>query len=248
VLKITVITVSYNSDPTIKDTVKSIANQEYPNIEYIVVDGLSTDNTVAILKSYPDVISKVISEKDSGIYDAMNKGIDLATGDIIGVLNADDFYPHHEVLKKVAAIFEDSSIDCCYGDLVYVDSVDTNHIVRRWHSGEFSQKQFYRGWMPPHPTFFVRRSLYERLGLFRLDMGTSADYELMLRFLLKHSAKVSYIPDVLVKMRTGGASNATLTKRLLANRMDRKAWDVNGLKPYPWTLIFKPLSKLTQYI
>ena len=245
---ITLITVSYNSDTTIEDTIKSVASQSYRNIEYIVVDGLSADNTLAILKSYPEVINTVISEKDSGIYDAMNKGINLATGDIVGVLNADDFYTNNDVLQKVAAVFEDPSIDCCYGDLDYVDSVDINRVVRHWHSGEYKSKYFYRGWMPPHPTFFVRRSLYERFESFRLDMGTSADYELMLRFLLKNCARVAYIPDVLVKMRTGGASNATLKKRLQANRMDRKAWHVNGLKPYPWTLVLKPLSKLTQYL
>ncbi len=217
-------------------------------IEHIIIDAQSSDNTLKIINMHCGKNTRIISEPDKGIYDAMNKGISLAVGDVIGILNADDLYTHSDVLQQVATIFEDASIDCCYGDLDYVDSVDVKHIVRRWHSGDYKPELFYRGWMPPHPTFFVRRSLYEQFGTFRLDMGTSADYELMLRFLLKCGARVAYLPDILVKMRTGGASNASLRKRLQANRMDRKAWDVNGLKPYLWTLYLKPLSKLTQYI
>jgi glycosyltransferase involved in cell wall biosynthesis len=199
------------------------------------------------VRAYPH-ISHIVSESDQGIYDAMNKGIRLAQGDIVGILNADDFYASSDILAKVAAIFADPAIDACYGDLVYMDSTDTGKVVRYWRSGAFSPRKFYWGWMPPHPTFFVRRWVYERFGLFNLDLGSAADYELMLRFLVKHQINVAYIPEVLVKMRTGGVSNVSLQNRLKANRMDRKAWTINALKPYPWTLWLKPLRKIGQWV
>ena len=208
----------------------------------------------------------LISEPDNGIYDAMNKGIALATGDIIGMLNADDFYADSRVLARVAAVFEDPAVMGCYGDLVYVKERETLNVNgeksnpspftihpspftlhRYWKAGSFDHTRFVWGWMPPHPTFFVRRSVYERYGTFRLDMGSAADYELMLRFLLKERIRAAYIPSVLVAMRTGGASNASLKSRLRANRMDRRAWKVNGLTPLPWTILCKPLRKLSQW-
>lgn len=219
-------------------------------------------------------ITRLISEPDQGIYDAMNKGIALATGEVIGILNADDFYASPDVLSRVAAVFEDPEVMCCYGDLEYVREAGLSFkdqglriegtapytpsplilhpssfkVVRYWKSGPFSPDSFYSGWMPPHPTFFVRRSIYERFGNFRLDMGSAADYELMLRLLVKHQLRTVYIPAVLVRMRVGGASNESLTARLRANRMDRRAWEVNGLRPYPWTLFCKPLRKVGQYV
>ncbi len=193
-------------------------------------------------------LSQMVSETDLGIYDAMNKGVDRSEGDIIGILNADDFYASPDVLAKVAAVFQDSAIDACYGDLVYVDNTDVGKVVRYWRAGNFSLRKFYWGWMPPHPTFFVRRSVYERFGLFNLDLGSAADYEIMLRFLVTKGIKPAYIPEVLVNMRIGGISNVSWRNRLAANRMDRKAWVVNGLKPYPWTLWLKPLRKIGQWI
>jgi glycosyltransferase len=177
----------------------------------------------------------------------MNKGIRLAQGDIIGILNADDFYTSANVLAKVAEVFEDPTVDACYGDLQYVDRANTGKIVRHWRSGPFSLKKFYWGWMPPHPTFFARRLVYERYGLFNLGLGDSADYELMLRFLLKHQIRTVYIREVLVKMRTGGISSS-LRNRLQANRMNRNAWILNGLESYPWTMWLKPLQKLSQWV
>jgi glycosyltransferase len=242
---ITIITATFNSAQTLCDCLDSVKAQK-GSIEHILVDGLSNDETPRIINSYPH-ISKFISEPDSGIYDAMNKGIANASGGIIGFLNSDDFYAHSEVLQKVATIFNDCNIDSCYGDLVYVDPVDTTKIVRNWRSGSYHRHSFYWGWMPPHPTFFARRSVYEKYGMFNLDLGSAADYELMLRLLVKHRISTAYIPEVLVKMRSGGVSNASFKNRLRANSMDRKAWAANGLKPYPWTTYLKPIRKIRQY-
>ena len=205
------------------------------------------DGTLEVIERYRAVISRLMTGPDRGIYDAMNKGILAATGDVVGILNADDFYAHGEVLAKVAEVFADKNIDSCYGDIVYMDAADTTRVVRSWRAGAYEVDLFYRGWMPPHPTFFVRRSLYEKHGLFNLSLGSSADYELMLRFLLKHRITSRYIPETLIKMRVGGRSNASLANHLKANMMDRRAWRVNGIKPHSWTILLKPISKLPQY-
>ncbi|MFZ4855523.1 MAG: glycosyltransferase family 2 protein [Desulfuromonadaceae bacterium] len=246
-MKVSIITVCYNSEAFIQDAIASVAAQRYQNFEHIIVDGGSTDDTLGIINRHRSCFSNIVSEPDDGMYDAMNKGIALATGEIVGILNADDFYAHANVINDIAAIFKDSFIDACYGDLEYVDSLHTNKVLRYWRSGDYLTERFYHGWMPPHPTFFVRRSLYGKYGSFKLELGSSADYELMLRFLLKHRARAAYIPDVLVKMRTGGASNASLRNRLKANSMDRLAWRINGLRHRPWTIYMKPLSKLGQF-
>jgi glycosyltransferase involved in cell wall biosynthesis len=247
-MKITIVTAVLNSKDFIEDCIQSIHGQTFRSIEHIVIDGGSTEGTLDIVHKYQSGIAKLISERDDGIYDAMNKGIRLATGEVIGILNADDFYPNSGILEKVSQVFENEDIESCYGDLEYVDAVDSSKVIRYWRSGSYDINKFYSGWMPPHPTFFVRRSAYQKYGLFNLSFGSAADYELMLRFLLKHRITTTYIPDVLVKMRTGGISNASLKNRFLANRMDRKAWSINGLKPYPWTLLFKPLRKVHQFI
>ena len=178
----------------------------------------------------------------------MNKGLTLATGDVIGILNADDFFASRDVLQKVVNAFSESDIDASYGDLVYVQSKNTKKVIRYWRSGSFKVRKFYSGWMPPHPTFFVRRSVYEEKGLFNLSLGTAADYEIMLRFLLKYRLKVGYIPEVLVKMRTGGESNVSLSNRIKANCNDSRAWKANDLTPYPWTILLKPLRKVGQWV
>ena len=243
---ISIITAVYNGEKTIRKSLESI-NDQTISAEHIIVDGASTDSTLNIIEQHKTCNTKIISEPDEGIYDAMNKGIGLAAGDIVGILNADDYYPAKDVLQKVSGVFEDKTIDACYGDLLYVDANDPSKVVRYWRSLDFDPNRFYWGWMPPHPTFFVRRSVYEKYGMFRLDIGTAADYEIMLRFLLKHGVRARYIPEVLVHMRTGGASNVKLANRIRANRMDRKAWEVNGLRPYPWTLWVKPLRKIGQW-
>jgi len=208
---------------------------------------VSTDGTLEILRKREGHGLRVVSEPDAGIYDAMNKGVALATGEVVGILNADDVYAGPQVLARVAEVFRDPSVEACYGDLVYVDPEDTDRVLRYWRSGTGSPEKFRWGWMPPHPTFFVRRSVYERYGLFSLDLGSAADYELMLRFLVGHRIAAVYIPEVLVRMRTGGMSNASVKNRLKANRMDRRAWRVNALRPYFWTFLMKPLRKLPQY-
>ncbi len=246
-MRISIITATYNSAATVGDTLSSIASQDYPDIEHLIVDGLSRDNTLDIVKQFPHV-SSVVTEKDKGIYDAMNKGIARAGGEVIGILNSDDLYTHNGVISKVMKAFEDPGVDAVYGDLQYVDQHRITKVVRTWRSGTFTTNSFYQGWMPPHPAFFVRRRLYENFGNFRLDLKTAADYEIMLRFLLREKAKAAYIPEILVLMRTGGASNASLKQRLRANREDARAWEVNGLKPRPWTLIVKPLRKIGQFI
>lgn len=246
-LKITIITVTYNSSATLADTLKSVARQSYKNIEHIVVDGRSTDNTVDIIQSFPHV-SKWISEKDAGLYDAMNKGVRMATGDIIGILNSDDVYAHTDVLANVAKHFNNGDVDTLYGDLHYVNPDDLNKTVRVWRSGSFKRSNFNFGWMPPHPTFFVRKEVYEEVGLFNLSLKSAADYELMLRILYKHKFNAAYLPEVLVKMRAGGVSNGSFKKRLRANKEDRMAWKLNELHPYFFTLYLKPLRKVFQFI
>ena len=245
-MKISIITATYNSAATVNDTLKSIAAQTYPGIEHIIVDGLSKDDTLECVRQYPHV-AKMITEKDKGIYDAMNKGVRMASGDIVGILNSDDLYASNEVLEKVMKAFEDPTVDAVYGDLQYVAADNINKVVRTWIAGNYSSRSFYFGWMPPHPAFFVRREVYEKYGHFQLELRTAADYEIMLRFLLKHKIKAVYLPELLVKMRAGGASNASLKHRINANKEDRRAWELNGLRPYFFTLWLKPLRKVVQF-
>jgi glycosyltransferase len=246
-LNVSIITAVYNNAGTIGPCLESVSSQTHTDIEHIVIDGGSKDGTVDIVKNFGGNIAKFFSEADNGVYDAMNKGLKLVTGDIIGILNGDDFYPDPNILAKVAGAFDDPSVDSCYGDLVYVDRNDTSRTVRYWKAGPYNYRKFFWGWMPPHPTFFVRRAVYQKYGHFNLALGTAADYELILRFLVKHRIAATYIPEVLVKMRTGGISNVTLKNRLRANRMDRYAWKVNDLRPYPWTTYLKPARKIAQF-
>jgi len=245
--RISIITVTYNASDHLRDCLDSVREQDI-DVEHILIDGASTDATLNILDAYKDRLAHVISEKDEGMYDALNKGIGLATGDVIGILNADDFYFSKDTLSRVADAFSDEHVDAVYGDLVYVDRNNTEKVVRAWRSGEYRPRKFYQGWMPPHPTFFVRHRMYQQYGLFNPELGTAADYELMLRMLLKHNIQAAYIPEVLVKMRSGGVSNQSLKNRLKANLMDRKAWTVNDLSPYLWTLWMKPIRKLGQWV
>ena len=246
-MKVSIITPSYNSAKTICDTLDSVRNQTFQNIEHIVIDGLSPDGTATIVKQHaPAAIC--LSEKDNGIYDAMNKGIRLATGDIIGILNSDDFYTDQNVIEKVTQLFETTGCDALYGDLVYVDPQDTKRIVRKWTAGELHVGKFLNGWMPPHPTFFVKRAIYEKYGLFNTSLKISADYELMLRFLYKHGISATYFPQCLVCMRTGGHSNASLRRRFDANKEDRMAWKLNNLEPRFYTTWLKPIRKIPQFM
>ena len=245
-MSITIITPVWNNVATVGHCLRSLAEQSVP-CQHILVDGVSTDGTLEVIRQHQTPQTVVISEPDKGMYDAINKGLKQATGDIVGVLNADDYYPTNDVLQCVKEAFDDPAIDVTYGDLLYVDREDTDKVIRTWKSGAIQRDKFYAGWMPPHPTFFIRRSLYEQFGDYRLDLGSAADYELMLRMLLKHKANAAYIPRVLVHMRNEGMSNASLKNRIKANRFDRQAWRVNEIKPRPWTLVAKPLGKLGQW-
>jgi len=246
-MKISIITATYNSAATVRDTLNAVKEQDYADVEHIIIDGMSTDDTLTIVSGFPHV-AKVVSEKDKGIYDAMNKGIGLATGEIIGILNSDDLYIDHTVLSAIAQVFADPAVMTVYADLQYIDAGDVNRIRRTWVAGPFKKKNFYYGWMPPHPTFFVRKEVYRQTGLFCSDLRSAADYELMLRILLKYGFSVRYLPRVIVKMRMGGMSNASLNNRLRANKEDRLAWKLNGLKPNFFTLYLKPLRKVHQFI
>ncbi|MFH1114217.1 MAG: glycosyltransferase family 2 protein [Pseudomonadota bacterium] len=246
-IKISIITVAKNSAGTISDPILSVLSQDYPS-EHILVDGCSSDDTLEIMRRHATEATKILSEPDKNHFDAMNKGLAMATGDVVAILNSDDYYAHAGVLSRIAREFETTGAESCYADLVYVDAANTSRVIRYWRSGTYHRQRFYSGWMPPHPTFFAKRQLYEKYGGFNLDLGLSADYELMLRFLFKHGVSSRYIPEVLTVMRSGGQGNASLGNRLRAHRLDRLAWDINGLKPKPWTLIAKPLSKVYQYV
>jgi glycosyltransferase involved in cell wall biosynthesis len=247
-LKISVITIAYNSADTIEDTIVSVVNQDYAALEYIIVDGGSKDQTMDIVNRYQDRIAKAVSEKDEGIYDAMNKGIKMATGDVIGILNSDDFYAHTQVISRVAKLFHDKKCDALYADLVYVNREDTDKVIRSWEAGQYHPGQFLRGWMPPHPTFFLTKEKYNNFGLYNTALRSAADYELMLRYIHKHRVNLCYLPEVITKMRTGGQSNVTLRNRLKANLEDRAAWRMNDLKPSWYTLTWKPISKVFQFL
>jgi len=248
-MKISIITITYNSEKTIKDTIESILNQTYKNVEYIIVDGKSNDMTIEIVKSYKNKISKFISEKDNGIYDAMNKGLELATGDIIGILNSDDVYFDKYVIEGVVKRFKEKFVDSVYGDLYYVEENDVNKVVRYWKSSHFIEGSFAKGWHPPHPTFFVKREVYEKYGFFDLEMKVSADFELMLRFLEKYDISTTYLPKVLVRMRTGGESNKSIKNIIAGNKSILRAFDKNGIKVNKFMYVFyRFIPKIIQMI
>ena len=246
--KITIVTVTYNSERTIKTTLRSVKNQTYKNIEHIIIDGNSNDKTLSIIKDYSH-ITKIISETDNGIYHAMNKGIKLATGNVIGFLNSDDFYANTKVIYRIAKAFENHpKIDAFYSDLVYVDQFNISKIIRYFKSSEFKKGLFSLGWCLPHPTFFVRRSVYKKFGNFDLSYRFASDVDLMMRFLEKYKIKSKYIPEVWVKMRIGGVTNKNLKNIWLQNKeiihsFNKNNLSVNLLK----FLILKIISRIVQY-
>jgi glycosyltransferase involved in cell wall biosynthesis len=217
-------------------------------LEYIIIDGKSKDKTLEIVEKYKHGIAKVVSEKDKGLYDALNKGIKQATGDIIGMLHSDDLYANDQVISKVVKKFEeDPTIEGVYADLVFVNRNDVNKVMRTWNSGEYEEDAFVRGWMPPHPTFFVKKECYEKFGGFNTELKLSADYELMLRLIHKNKIKLAYLNEVIVKMRMGGVSTVSFFVKLKANIEDKMAWKLNGMKPGVLTMLMKPLRKIGQY-
>lgn len=246
--KVSIITVCYNSAETIEQTIKSVLMQTYDNIEYIIVDGKSSDGTMNIVNRHQNGIAKVVSEKDNGIFDAFNKGVGLASGEITTILNSDDFYIKKDAIEKVVELFQEKEVDSVYADLVCVNWDDTDKITRYVRSGEYHPRRFEFGWMPTHPTFFVRREAYEKYGNFNTWMKISNDYELILRFLYKHKLSAAYLPEVILKMREGGNSSGSLITRYKANMEDRQSWKVNKLKAPFYAMYMKPLRKLPQFI
>jgi glycosyltransferase len=216
-MKISIITVCYNSSATILDTLTSVQSQDYGNVEHIIVDGASTDNTLDLIKRFKKGNCKFISEKDNGIYDAMNKGISLASGDVIGFLNADDVYQNSDVLTKIIEAFLSNNIDAVYGDLVYVDQNNLNNVKRYWKSGIYKKGLFIKGWMPAHPTFYVKKDIYNLYGGFKQNFVIAADFELTYRFIERNCIKLLYIPNVLVRMRLGGTTNKNIKNVLKQN-------------------------------
>nr|WHW29451.1 putative glycosyltransferase family 2 [uncultured bacterium] len=247
-MKISVVTVSYNSAKTIGDTLDSVAMQTHADIEHIVVDGASSDETLALVRRHHNSAIRLVSEPDKGIYDAMNKGFALASGEVIGFLNSDDFFADELALEKVAEAFRDESVEASYADLVYV-SQDKSRVVRYWKSKPFVKGDFAKGWCPAHPTFYVRRSAIERLGLFDQSYKMGVDVEFMMRYLELGQVRALYIPHIMVRMRLGGASNQSWKNILLQNREILAALRKNGIPcSVVWFALNKVASRLNQFI
>ena len=246
-MKISLITVTFNSEKYLSECINSVIMQTYDNIEHIIIDGNSTDGTVDIIKKYEHKIAKWISEDDRGMYDAINKGINLATGDVIGILNSDDLLVSENTIETIVNAFKEQNVDSVFGDLEYVDKEDTEIIFRVWKGKKYNRNLLKMGWMPGHPTFYIKKSLIEKFGGYENHYFTAADYEFMVRYLFKHNISSYYLPQLIVKMRMGGASNKNLNQRLRANRRDYLAMKQNAI-PMPFIVsILKPLIKVHQF-
>ncbi|MFD2288806.1 glycosyltransferase [Pedobacter petrophilus] len=246
-MKISIITVVYNGEAYLKECIESVINQSYQNMEYIIVDGDSTDGTLSIIEEYQTHVHQLISEPDQGLYDAINKGIAMASGEIVGILNADDMLADQNVIEQIAKSFvQDSSIDAVYGDLNYIHPI--NHkILRAWKSKQAGKKEIARGWMPAHPTLYIRKQLFGKYGNYALNLGTAADYDLILRYFYQHQLKAYYIPFLMVNMRMGGVSNKNFSSLMRAFQNDYKALKMNNI-PYAFSVLLrKKLSKIKQY-
>jgi len=246
-MKISIITVVYNGETYIKDCIESVISQSYTDIEYIMVDGGSIDQTLSIAEGYRKYIRHLISESDKGLYDAINKGIKLASGEIVGILNADDMLAKNDVIEQVAAAFiNNAQIQGIYGDLNYIKPV-SNKIVREWRSNQAGYIDIEKGWMPAHPTLYLKKNLFKSYGGYALDMGTAADYDLILRYFHTHQLKALYLPVLMVNMRTGGVSNKGLSSLLSALKNDYKALKRNNVPNPLLVLLKKKLNKLSQF-
>lgn len=246
-MKFSIVTAVRNREATIAQAIASVRAQSHAHVEHIVIDGASTDGTLALVERLRHPAMRVVSEPDAGIYDALNKGIRMASGDVVGVLHSDDFFAHDRVLEKVASAFADRTVLAVYGDLDYVSTTDNNHVVRRWRSGTFSADKLRRGWMPPHPTLFLRREVFERHGLYDQSYRIAADYEAVLRYFGREDLRPVHISEVLVKMRLGGESNGSLDRILRKSREDYRALRTNGMGGIG-ALAWKNISKVTQFV
>jgi len=247
-MKISIITATYNSEQNIASALESVNSQTYKNLELVIIDGASKDNTISKIKETFIGDLKIISEKDKGIYDALNKGIAIATGDVIGFVHSDDFLASTELLSKIAAIFQEEKADGVYGDLQYVNKEDTSKVIRYWKSEAFKPELLKKGWMPAHPTLFLKKEVYEKYGLFNLKYNIAADYDLMLRIFSDPTLKFKYLPEVITKMRLGGASNRSLKNIKLKSQEDLRALRANGIKNPLKVLAYKNFSKLGQFV
>lgn len=248
--KISVITATFNSAKTVQTCFDSVLNQTYPHIEYIIIDGGSKDETVNIIKKNADKNPNIVwvSEKDNGIYDALNKGIAMATGEIVGFVHSDDYLASDDILKDIAAAFESKEIDGVYGDLHYVDFLDVSKVIRNWKSQDFKPSLLKRGWMPAHPTLFLKSQLYQKEGVFNTKFKIAADYDFILRIFKNPNYSFEYLPKTIVKMRVGGASNKSFKNLVLKTHEDLKVAKSNGL-PLPYfTIGLKNISKIPQWI
>lgn len=251
-MKVTLITVCRNAAHVIAGSLESVLEQSHTDIELIVIDGASTDGTCDILATLVAApgkrgINTLVSEPDKGIYDAMNKGLALATGDVIGFVNAGDMLMTRDTIAHVAAAFERSATDVIYGDIIMVDEKDIHKVHRTWLSGTYQRDNFKRGWMPPHVGTFIRRRVYEQFGQFNTSLRIAADYEILLRFIYVHRANALHLPEVLVRFRLGGMSNGSIKHVLRANREVRASWGLNGLRPPPLLVTRKLWSKVMQF-
>ena len=247
-INISIITVVRNNKNTIADCILSILSQSKVPFEYIIIDGNSTDGTLDEIKKYTYPGLKLVSEADKGIYDAMNKGLKIARGEVVGILNSDDLYDNPDVLENVGKVFEDTAIDACYSDLVYVRRDNTSQVVRYWKSQRYVEGLFRKGWVPPHPTFFVRRSVYEKYGLFDLSFNLAADFDLMLRFIAKNKIVVCYLPCITIRMRLGGATNKSIHNIIKQNLEIVRAFKINDLTISIFFPVYKLVEKLSQFI
>lgn len=246
-MKVSLITVVYNAEKYLRDCMESVFSQTFPNIEYIVIDGGSTDRTLSIIEDYKDQIDFFLSEKDKGMYDALNKGIKVATGEIIGILNGDDMLSDVHVVGKIVATFERNEADAVYGNLNYISTTTTKRIIRKWISKPFTKKDIESGWMPAHPTLYLKREVFERFGSYSLEFGTAGDYEMMLRLLYQNKISARFLNELIVDMRVGGMSNSNLRQRIKTIFNDYKAIRANGIPFALKTLLLKKLVKIPQF-
>jgi glycosyltransferase involved in cell wall biosynthesis len=246
VMKVSIITAVFNREHFISDAIESLQNQTHPEIEHVVIDGASTDGTLELLRSRLDRNAVLVSEPDKGIYDALNKGLVRATGEIIGLLHSDDLFANNLVLADVAKVFNDPAIDAVYGDLQYVSKANTDNVIRHWVADEYSRNRLDWGWMPPHPALFLRRSVIEHWGGFDTRFRIAADYDAILRYFGKGAIRSAYIPRVLVKMRVGGESNRSIARVMRKSREDYRALKGNGVGGFG-ALVWKNVSKVGQF-
>jgi glycosyltransferase involved in cell wall biosynthesis len=247
-VKISIITVCYNSSETIRNTIESVRSQDYADIEYIIIDGGSSDGTMDIVREYGDNIDVVVSEPDQGIYDAMNKGIERATGDVVGLLNSDDFYAYDSILSELVELMVSSGSDTVFADLDVVDANNCERVIRHYDSSKFNPGRLAYGWIPAHPTFMVKRELYVKHGGFLTDYQIAADFEMMARLLHTAAASYAYLPVVAVKMRTGGISTPGLKSAWILNREHVRACRANGIKTSSARLLLRIPVKLMEYL